>query len=393
MTGRAIYDISIGPWIRLDTRLQMKITGVRTATCNIPLARPIVMGELRFESREYVIVTLETDVGIVGVGFGMSRNAPIGSIVDRNLAPLLLGADPLMTEELWERLYYRNLTIAGRGVFMRALSLVDIALWDIKAQFAGLPIWKLFGGARTRAPLTVAGGYTAVGKTNDDLALEVDDYVGRGFGTIKISAGDLREDTSRLTAAAEAIAGRAHLAYDAHWAWRTLFEVVPTVRAWSAIGLSFLEDPFAPELVHLAPSFRAETGMALALGEDAVGRWAFEQLFGILVPDVLRVDATTMGGLSEAAKVCGMASARAVPVLPHVFPEIHVHLAAAFPVVMAVEMTVPEYEIDLAYRLFREWITVEGGEIVAPTAPGLGVELDPAAVERYRVADTNRTSD
>ena len=375
-----------------DDMSAMKITGVRTITCDIPLARPVVMGDIRFESREYAIVTIETDVGVAGIGFGMTRNAPIGAIVDRNLAPLLFEADPLMTEELWERLYYRNLTIAGRGVFMRALSLVDIALWDIKGQVAGLPIWMLLGGARTRAPLTVAGGYTAVGKTNDELAREVDDYVGRGFGTIKISAGDLAEDTSRLTAASEAIGGRARLAYDAHWAWHTLFDVVPTVRSWSAIGLSFVEDPFAPELIHLAPSLRAATGMALALGEDAVGRWAFEQLFGILIPDVLRVDATTMGGISEAAKVCGMASARAVPVLPHVFPEIHVHLAAAFPAVMAVEMTVPEYEIDLLYRLFREWITVEGGEIVAPTAPGLGVALDWAAVERYRVAKTYRAS-
>ncbi len=370
----------------------MRITGVRTDTCDIPLARPIVMGELRFESREYTIVTIETDAGLAGIGFGMTRNAPIGAIVDRNLAPLLLGADPLMTEALWERLYYRNLTIAGRGVFMRALSLVDIALWDIKAQVAGMPIWQLLGGARYRAPLTVAGGYPAVGKTTDDLAREVDDYVARGFGTIKIAAGDLAEDTGLLTAAAEAIDGRARLAYDAHWAWRTLFDVVPTVRSWSALGLSFLEDPFAPELIHLAPPLRAATGIALALGEDAVGRWAFDHLFGILVPDVLRVDATTMGGLSEAAKVCGMASTRAVPVLPHVFPEIHVHLAAAFPSVMAVEMTVPEYEIDLSYRLFHEWITIEGGEIVAPTAPGIGVALDPAAVDRYRVAQTYRAS-
>jgi D-arabinonate dehydratase len=368
----------------------MRITGVRTITCDIPLSRPILMGDLRFDSREYAIVVIETDGGVAGTGFGMTRNAPIGAIVDRNLAPLLLGADPLMTEELWERLYYRNLTIAGRGVFMRALSAVDVALWDIKGQVAGQPIWRLLGGARTRAPLAVAGGYVGSGRTNDDLAREVDDYVRRGFGTIKISAGELGQDTSRLAAAAEAIAGRARLAYDAHWAWRTLFDVVPTVRSWGALDLAFLEDPFAPELIHLAPSLRAATGIALALGEDAVGRWAFEQLFGICIPDLLRLDATTMGGLSEAAKVCGMAGARALPVFPHVFPEIHVHLAAAYMNVVAVEMTVPEYEIDLLYRLFRDWIAVEGGEIVAPSAPGLGVVLDPGSVEHYRVAETYR---
>ena len=371
----------------------MRITAVRTVTCDIPLPRPIVMGDLRFESREYVIVVIETDVGVAGIGFGMTRNAPISAIVDRNLAPLLLGADPLMSEELWERLYYRNLTISGRGVFMRALSAIDIALWDIKGQVSGQPIWRLLGGARDRSPLIVAGGYTAAGKSNDDLAREVDDYVRRGFGLVKIAAGDLASDTARLLAASEAIGGRARLAYDAHWAWRSLYDVVPTVRAWRDIGLAFLEDPFAPEMVHLASSLRASTGVALALGEDAVGRWAFEQLFGVLVPDLLRVDATTVGGLSEAAKVCAMASARSVPVIPHVFPEIHVHLAAAFPIVAAVEMTVPEYEIDPLHRLFRDWIVVEGGVIVAPAAPGLGVVLDEDAVRSFRIAETRQDVD
>lgn len=77
-----------------------------------------------------------------------------------------------------------------------------------------------------------------------------------------------------------------------------------------------------------------------------------------------------MGGISEAVKVCAMASVHARPVIPHVFPEIQVHLAAGLPTVSAVEMTVPEYEIDIAYRLFSDWIRIEAGSIVAPTRPG-----------------------
>ena len=137
----------------------MKITRVRAVTCDVPLPHPIVMGDLRFESREYILVQVATDAGAVGLGFGMTRGAPVAEIVERNLAPLLLGADPLLTEQLWESLYYRNLTISGRGIFMRALSAVDNALWDIKAQVAGLPIWQLLGGARSRSPICVAGGY------------------------------------------------------------------------------------------------------------------------------------------------------------------------------------------------------------------------------------------
>ena len=89
-----------------------------------------------------------------------------------------------------------------------------------------------------------------------------------------------------------------------------------------------------------------------------------------------------------AAKVCA-ASMRGRPVIPHVFPEIHVHLAAAFPIVSAVELTLPEYEIEGLYRLFREWVTIEDGQLVAPTGPGLGFVLDPQAVDRYTVESTH----
>jgi L-alanine-DL-glutamate epimerase-like enolase superfamily enzyme len=294
-----------------------------------------------------------------------------------------------MTEALWERMYFRNLTIGGRGIFMRALSAVDIALWDIKGQVSGLPIWQLLGGARQRSPISIAGGYPLAGRDDADLAREMDDYATRGFATVKIAAGDLATDTARIRVAGEALAGRSRLAYDAHWAWRNLFDVVPTVRRWADLGLSFLEDPFAPELVSLAPDLKAATGIPLALGEDAVGRWAFDRLIADTNPDVLRIDATTMGGLSEAVKVCALAATRRRPVIPHVFPEIHVHLAAAFPIVSAVELTLPEYEIEGLYRLFRNWVTIEDGELLAPTSPGLGYELDWDSVSQYTV-DTAR---
>jgi L-alanine-DL-glutamate epimerase-like enolase superfamily enzyme len=367
----------------------MIVTGVRVVTCDVPLPRPIVMGDLRFESREYVVVAIETDAGVTGIGFGMTRNAPVGAIVARNIAPHVLGEDPLMTEALWERMYFRNLTIGGRGIFMRALSAVDIALWDIKGQVAGLPIWQLLGGVRQRCPISIAGGYPLAGRDDADLAREMDDYATRGFATVKIAVGDLATDTSRIRVAGEALAGRSRLAYDAHWAWRNLFDVVPTVRGWADLGLSFREDPFAPELVSLAPELKAATGIPLALGEDAVGRWAFDRLMADTNPDVLRIDATTMGGLSEAVKVCALAATRRRPVIPHVFPEIHVHLAAAFPIVSAVELTLPEYEIEGLYRLFRDWVTIEDGELLAPTAPGLGYELDWGSVDQYTV-DTTR---
>src|SRR6478672_10566988 len=127
---------------------RVKITEVRATTCDVPLPRPIIMGDIRYDSREYVVVEILSDSGATGIGFGMTRGSPVASIVNRSLAPLLVGQDPLLSEALWDRLYYRNLPIGQRGIFMRALSAVDIAIWDLKGQQAGLPVWQLLGGAR-----------------------------------------------------------------------------------------------------------------------------------------------------------------------------------------------------------------------------------------------------
>lgn len=367
----------------------MRISAVRATTVDVPLPRPIVMGEIRFDSREYLVVEIDTDDGLTGVGFGMTRNSPAAAVVQRALRPILLGEDPLLTESLWERMYYRNLPQGQRGIFMRALSAVDIALWDLKAQAAGLPLWQLLGGARPRVPVAVAGGYPASDRTLDDLGRELADYVDRGFRTVKIAAGELAEDTARLRASRKAIGERAALAYDAHWAWRDMLSVVPVVQRWADLDLLFIEDPYPTEQIDLSVQLRARTGERVALGEDTIGRWAFREVLERQCPDVLRMDATLMGGISEAVKVIALASTLSVPVLPHVFPEVHVHLAAAFPGVLAVEMTDRTYETESLYRLFRRWVTVDGGDMVAPTEPGLGVSLDPDALERYAVRDAS----
>jgi L-alanine-DL-glutamate epimerase-like enolase superfamily enzyme len=367
------------------------VSEVRVTTCRVPLSSPIVMGELRFDAREYLIVEVATDEGVVGLGYGMTREAPLAAIVARNVAPLVLGRDPLMTEAIWQRLYNANLTIGQRGIFMRCLSAVDIALWDIKAQVAGLPLWQLLGGDRDRVPVSMAGGYPRGGVTLDDLGREMDGYAAEGYRWIKIAAGAIEDDTERLRVAAEAIGGRALLAYDAHWAWRDVPSVLPTVQRWRDFDLAFIEDPYPSDLLRPAAVLRERSGIPLALGEDTTGRYAYRDLIDQVAPDYLRVDATTTGGISEALKICALAATESMPVLPHIFPEVHVHLAAALPTVMAVEVTDPAREIDLAWQLLANPMRPETGWLTAPKTAGLGIELDRAAVERFAVSrETHR---
>ena len=361
-----------------------RIKEVRSWTCRVPLSRPIVMGEIRFEYREYIVVEIVTEDGASGIGYGMTRNGPVQAIVERTLRPLLVGADATMTEQHWERLYYTNLPMGQRGVFMRALSAVDIALWDLKAKFAGMPLWKLLGGFRDRVPALVAGGYAGANVTPGDLEREVADYVDHGYGAVKIAAGELQKDTVRLEAARSG-AGKARLAYDAHWAWRSAVEVLSVVRTWDRFDLAWIEDPFPSEMIDAVARLRAGCAIPLALGEDGMGRWTFLEILRRGQADYLRIDATAMGGISEAVRVCGLASAYGIQVSPHIFAEVHIHLGAAFPGVLYVEMTEPRYEVDLMYRLLTRRLEQHDGQVEAPKGPGLGVELDRRAIEKFAV--------
>jgi D-arabinonate dehydratase len=362
----------------------VKITDVRALTCDIPVPRPIVMGELRYDTRDYVVVEVMTDEGVNGIGFGMARYAPVAEIVEKNLKPLLVGQDPLMTERLWDRLYYLNLLIAQRGMYMRALSVVDVALWDIKGKVAGLPIWKLLGGHRTRMPVLMAGGYVAEDRDVNTLSDEVKDYVKRGFRMIKISAGPLEQDTARVRAARRAAGDDTRLMYDAHWAWRDPQDALRVVREWEELDLTWIEDPFPAELLEPLGRFRRGTTIPLAIGEDLAGRWAFQRVLEGQLADVVRVDVTNVGGFTEAVKVCALAAVHGLEVSPHVYPEIHVHLAAALPNVPHVEMTDPPQGIEALHLLMGTKLDIQNGVAVAPERPGLGFELDRAAMERYR---------
>lgn len=364
----------------------MLIESIVARTVAVPMSRPIVMGDLRYDAREYLIVEIRTDEGVIGEGFGMTRNGPIGEIIRQNIGPLLLGQDPLLIERLWERLYYTNLPISQRGLYVRAMSIVDVALWDLKGKVANLPVWKLLGGFREQVPALVAGGYPREGSTRADLEREMAGYRDRGISAVKLAAGLIVDDCERLEVAREILGPDIRLALDVHWAWRSVEVVRPYLSRLEPLGLAWLEDPFPADLVGTTARLRALTSIPLALGEDCVTRWGFRDLLDQGNADILRVDATSMGGLSEAVRVCAHASALGVPVSPHIFPEIHVHLGAAFSIVDSVEFTDPEREIDMSFRLMKQGVEIWAGAMLAPKTPGLGIEFDVAAVEMYTIS-------
>ena len=362
----------------------MIIERVDARTVRIPLAHPVETSDLVIDAREFVIVDLHAD-GLVGTGFGFTRDGLVAETIRRNLAPLLVGADARFTERQWELMWRATRYLGRRGLLMRAISAVDIALWDLKAQAAGLPLWALLGGYRDRVPAYVAGGYYGPATRPDDVETEFRGYREAGYQGAKINVGGLplAQDVERVAAARSGLGSGPGLAVDFNGALTSAREGMTWAAALEPYGIDFVEEPFLMDDLPALRGFRARSPIDVAMGEDESGRWAFAELMRIEALDVVRHDATLVGGISEWVKVAGLALAHRLTRFPHWFPEIHVHLAAAFPGCRGVELIAPESGIMNLDVLLANPCTLVDGHVAAPTLPGLGIVWNRAAVEAH----------
>jgi L-alanine-DL-glutamate epimerase-like enolase superfamily enzyme len=155
---------------------------------------------------------------------------------------------------------------------------------------------------------------------------------------------------------------------------------------WRPYHLTWIEDPFPAEDVRRAAEFRHRTHLPLAIGDEQHGRWAFRELILHDAVDYLRLDATTIGGISEFARVAALAAAWAIPIGTHIYHNMHIHCAAAFAHTFAVEYCDQDQGIDCTPRLLTRDLLPDDGSLQVPQEPGLGIELDLQAVREYAVA-------
>lgn len=367
----------------------MRVATVRAVTVRIPLKAPVALGGgLRISEREYLLVTLTTDNGLTGVGWSYTRGGDLAGVVRRNLRGLVEGAEVLGIEALWETMYHATRYIGRGGMVMRAISAVDLAMWDLAGQIQGRPVHALLGGHRTEVPVLMAGMYFAEGRRPDDDAREAAAYADQGFRMIKLMGGaaPFEVDLARVKAVRGAVGDGVRVALDVNGAWQGVPAAAGYTRALADVGVAFVEEPVLTEDLEGLRALTAAASAPIACGEVDSGRWAFRELIGAGV-DILRPDATVVGGISEWVKVHAIASARHRAVLPHDFPYVHIHLAAGLPGVDAVECVTTAGGISNFHRLVHAPLEPRNGMLTAPAAPGLGLTMNWDAVERYAVQE------
>lgn len=353
------------------------ITAVTATLICLPLPRELQLGPFTVSERTYAVVGIRTASGLSGSAYQQTRGAPIVEIIDNLLTPALLGKDSASIEARWRDCFRSTMGIGRTGMLLRALSLVDIALWDIQAKRADLPLHRLLGGVRDRVPTMLVAGYP---NSLDDIAEVVEAAqraAAEGHQLIKIArAGDVGVTAAALSAVAEHLPAGVQIVIDASWTWEQPMQALAELMQWPDAPIAWLEDPLPPEQPDLYRALRERSPMPIGAGDEVTDRFALQRLVDTDAVDVLRLDVATIGGITTALRVIHHAEVHGVPLSTHISPEVSAHLAAAFPAISAIEtFDRSGNRIDPSHELVRGGPTFTGGFAVLGEQPGIGWEL------------------
>ena len=348
----------------------------------VPLPK-VLTDSMHGVMRDFELVTarVRDSEGGEGVGYTFTVGRNGGAVHDtlkREIAEIVAGQDADRIEHLWNRLWW-DLHYGGRGgPTVLAMSAFDMALWDLKARRAGLPLWNFLGGNDPRVPC-YAGGID-LELTPDQLLKQTDENLAKGFRAIKMKVGrrKLSEDVEKIAAMREHLGAEFPLMVDANMKW-TADEAIRAARAFQPYDLTWLEEPISPDDVAGHARVVREGGLPIAAGENLRTIWDFRHLIasgGVTYPEP---DVTNCGGITPFMKIAHLAEAFSLPVTSHGAHDVTVHLLAAAPNSSYLEAH--GFGLD---RFIAAPLHIEDGFAIAPDRPGHGIEFDWAGLERIR---------
>jgi L-alanine-DL-glutamate epimerase-like enolase superfamily enzyme len=368
----------------------LTIREIRASAVRIPLAQVTSFSTRNVAHRDYVLVWIDTESGVSGVGYTYAGNSGgqwLAEAINELIAPLLLGRNAGAIEDNWDLVYRDLLLIGRRGGILRALSAVDIAAWDAVGQATGLPLRHLLGGHRDRVPAYASGGYYRDGDPIEAVAGEMQRYRDLGFTRFKIKIGGLplAKDVERVAKAREVIGPDAELALDANNAWDSADEALRAINQFEPHRIWWIEEPLSPDDLAGHAALVKKSPVTVATGEIEATRWGFGELLRRDSAEILQPDACVAGGVSEWMKIAHMADGFGKSVAPHWHANLHAQLSAAVTNCMAVEYFALREDIYNFETLVTEQLEIDDGQIVLNQKPGIGIELNEEALSRYVV--------
>lgn len=366
----------------------MQIESVAAFPISIALDEPISWSTGTISARDHSVVVVRTEDGIEGIGYTLGYGAShiIAQIIDDLFTPLLVGKDPRDTQRLWSSLFESAIEFGRSGLALRAISMLDIAFWDIKARAAGQPLYKLLGGTTDSVPVYASGGYYRDGKGFDGLRDELRTYVERGNDAVKIKVGgrSLKTDLERAQIARECVGEDGTLLLDATCAYETEREALTACRAFGAYDPYFIEEPVMPDRITLMSAINDGIDYPVAAGEIHETRYRFDELLRRNAIGVVQADATVVGGITEWMRVAHHAEVSDVPMAPHYNWDLHVQLLAAIENGLWAEYFYRDIGVKVLDDVLAHPLIPENGHIELPERSGHGVRFDDDALESAR---------
>ena len=366
----------------------MKITDVQTIRlrARIPTDGQVFSRSGVRSTRSTTLVRVDTDEGISGIGSASGNGELIEVIVAKVIKPLLVGMDPTEIDTIWDKAYVRggHKEFGTRGIGVVALSGVDMALWDILGKAHGVPLYQLLGGkCRDKVPVYATALYP---EEPSKVARRARGFADQGFHGVKIKVGfDLDQDIRIVRAVREELGKDFIVMTDANQGY-SVDVALKASDAFAACGAYWLEEPLFVEDIQGHAILREKSKTPIAIGENLHMCYAFENFIMRGAVDFIQPDVARAGGITEIRKITALAARHKVPVSFHTWGDgvalaASVHLSAALKDCIVMEL---DYTYNpLRKELLREPFKVQNGFLIPPERPGLGIELDPNALERF----------
>lgn len=271
-------------------------------------------------------------------------------------------------------MYQESLLHGRAGSVMRAISAIDIALWDRNSRAAGLPLNEYLGSFRAEeVPAYASGGYYAEGKTPEMLAEEMAGYVEMGFTAIKMKVGrlDLDSEEERIAKVREAIGPDVLLMLDANNIWSDLAPALRFMKRIEPYDPYWIEEPFSPDDIDNHARLAERTPIPVATGEIEAGRWRHKELLEKKATAILQTDAAVCGGITEWRRIAAIADGYGATMSPHWFHDLHAHLVASTSNARFVEYFSDDTVLNFR-RLIDRQLEVRNGQLLLADLPGLG---------------------
>ncbi len=335
-----------------------------------------------FVSQETPLVTITDADGAQGTGYSytIGTGGPaVMSLLRETLIPRLIGQEAEEIERIWRDLMFATHATAVGAITSLALAAIDTALWDLRCKRAGLPLWRLAGGAKAAIPLySTEGGWLHI-----EPAALVEDAVAvkaQGFAGVKVKVGKplLADDRARLAAVRAATGDDFHLMVDANQSF-AYHEALLRSHMLADLGITWFEEPMPADDLTGHARLAVASRVPVAVGESLYSPGQFADYLRAGACSIVQVDAARVGGITPWLKVAHMAEAMNIAVCPHFLMELHVSLACAIPNSWMLEY-IPQLD-----RVTTSRLDISDGMAKPPETAGLGIDWDWDAIRQQTV--------